>query len=143
MAGGQDVAHMQAIRMASPACAHTSTLLRSFWFSFSRSRSLRPLSPSLFLSLSCARTLSLSHTHTHTHGKKTGKTNDAERKITSSHQKRGGRKGKKTKQNKINNNITPVTGLIFEAKIERYFLESFFRERNFGRSITCLQLCSQ
>jgi len=30
----------------------------------------------------------------------------------------------------------------FEAKIERYFLESFFRERNFGRSITCLQLCS-
>ena len=27
-------------------------------------------------------------------------------------------------------------------KIERYFLESFFRERNFGRSITCLQLCS-
>ena len=28
-------------------------------------------------------------------------------------------------------NITPVAGLIFEAKIERFFLESFFRERNF------------
>jgi len=27
--------------------------------------------------------------------------------------------------------VTPVAGLIFEAKIERYFLESFFRERNF------------
>ena len=27
--------------------------------------------------------------------------------------------------------VTPVAGLIFEAKIERCFLESFFRERNF------------
>jgi len=27
--------------------------------------------------------------------------------------------------------LTPVAGLIFEAKIERCFLESFFRERNF------------
>ena len=27
--------------------------------------------------------------------------------------------------------ITPVAALIFEAKIERFFLESFFRERNF------------
>jgi hypothetical protein len=27
--------------------------------------------------------------------------------------------------------LTPVAGLIFEAKIERYFLESFFLERNF------------
>ena len=26
--------------------------------------------------------------------------------------------------------VTPVEGLIFEAKIERYFLESFLRERN-------------
>jgi len=26
--------------------------------------------------------------------------------------------------------LTPVAGLIFEAKIERYFLESFSRERN-------------
>ena len=36
--------------------------------------------------------------------------------------------------------LTPVAGRILEAKIERYFLESFFRERNFGRNITCLQL---
>ena len=27
--------------------------------------------------------------------------------------------------------LTPVTGPIFESKIERYFLETFFRERNF------------
>ena len=27
--------------------------------------------------------------------------------------------------------LTPVAGRIFEAKIERYFLERFFRERNF------------
>ena len=27
--------------------------------------------------------------------------------------------------------LTPVAGPIFEAKIERYFLESFFRERNY------------
>jgi len=27
--------------------------------------------------------------------------------------------------------LTPVAGLIFEARIERYFLESFIRERNF------------
>jgi len=27
--------------------------------------------------------------------------------------------------------VTPVAGPIFEAKIERYFLESFFRERNY------------
>ena len=27
--------------------------------------------------------------------------------------------------------ITPVAGQIFEAKIERYFLDSFFRERNY------------
>ena len=27
--------------------------------------------------------------------------------------------------------VTPVAGLIFETKIERYFLESFFRERNY------------
>ena len=30
----------------------------------------------------------------------------------------------------------------FLAKIERYYQEIFFRKRNFGRSITCLQLCS-
>jgi len=27
--------------------------------------------------------------------------------------------------------LTPVAGPIFEAKIERYFLESFFLERNY------------
>jgi len=30
----------------------------------------------------------------------------------------------------------PVAGLIFEAKIERYFQESFFLEGNFWSSIT-------
>jgi len=39
--------------------------------------------------------------------------------------------------------VTPVAGLIFETKNRAIFLESFFRERNFGRSITCLQPCSQ
>ena len=39
--------------------------------------------------------------------------------------------------------ITPVAGLIFETKNRAIFLERFFRERNFGTNITCLQLCSQ
>jgi len=39
--------------------------------------------------------------------------------------------------------ITPVAGLIFDTKNRAIFLESFCRERNFGRSITCLQLCFQ
>ena len=39
-------------------------------------------------------------------------------------------------------NITPVAGRIFETKNRAISLERFFGRGNFGRSITCLQLCS-
>jgi len=38
----------------------------------------------------------------------------------------------KTEENRLGcRELTQVAGLIFEAKIERYFLESFFRGRNY------------
>ena len=38
--------------------------------------------------------------------------------------------GKKSSEQKVRR-FTPVAGLIFETKFERYFLESFFLERNY------------